>query len=292
MADAEAALRDQAGADDQAARKVALSLTALGETLDVAEEISAADLSEAEPQRLDELTRSIREIEKHAGWYLTLPAWARIQSVHTAALGVWSAVSDAIGAETRLAAAHWRVALSAAACRSIARSASHMAAELTRRGAGGTPAWRGLRHLSRQADRLASSALGRPADLATVRQQDLREAAVVVAARQDRVERIAPRYSGRRTAVAGSRRIVSAFLVWSGSAMGRELIGSQHPRVAALRRAWQSLPPADPPGRPHLGRTALPPGRRRRASAGRCRPRLGALRGQQRAGVGCPGRRR
>ncbi|PJN21149.1 DEAD/DEAH box helicase family protein [Kitasatospora sp. CB02891] len=257
VADLEPALRE-AGADATRIGAVAASLRNLDQGVNIGRVLGGERLDGSVPAELKELTAAIREIERQSGWYLALPVWSQLRTVHSAAVEAWSTVSAAIGAETRLASADRRIVrvlqgVSAAACRSISSSATLMASELTRRGAGGSPVWRGLRSLSRRAEQLAAGALGRSPDPETVRARNLREAKVVAAARQERVERLAEGYSGRRAAADGSRRVAANFVAWASSKMGKALVDSNHPRVAALRTAWRSLPAADLPDGPVSG---------------------------------------
>ncbi|MFD5565537.1 hypothetical protein [Kitasatospora griseola] len=257
VAELEPALRET-GAGEAEIGAVAASLRDLDQGVNIGRVLGGERLDGSVPAGLEELTAAIREIERQSGWYLALPVWSQLRAVHSAAVEAWSTVSAAIGAETRLASADRRIVrvlqgVSAAACRSISSSATLMASELTRRGAGGSPVWRGLRNLSRRAEQLAAGALGRSPDPKTVRARDLREAKVVAAARQERVERLAEGYSGRRAAAAGSRRVAANFVAWASSKMGRALVDSDHPRVAAFRTAWRSLPAADLPDGPVSG---------------------------------------
>ncbi|MEU2854567.1 hypothetical protein [Streptomyces syringium] len=62
-------------------------------------------------------------------------------------------------------------------------------------------------------------------------------------------------YASPAEAADGSRRVARAFLEWSRSPMGAELLHSTHPRVAALRTAWRSLPRSEDQD----GAAAVPP---------------------------------
>ncbi|MEV8534709.1 NUDIX domain-containing protein [Streptomyces sp. NPDC051211] len=60
-------------------------------------------------------------------------------------------------------------------------------------------------------------------------------------------------YPTRDDAVRAAEEVTARFRTWLGSAMGQELAGSGHPRVAAFRDAWQKLPPHDAGPGPAVG---------------------------------------
>ncbi|MGW1817337.1 hypothetical protein ACWCQM_27665 [Streptomyces sp. NPDC002125] len=66
-------------------------------------------------------------------------------------------------------------------------------------------------------------------------------------------------YGSREEALAGARSVAESFQAWIGTPMGRTLATSNHPRVEALRDAWQQLPPSTLPDGP--GPSASPYGR-------------------------------
>lgn len=66
-------------------------------------------------------------------------------------------------------------------------------------------------------------------------------------------------YGSREDAIAGARSVAESFQAWISTPMGRTLATSNHPRVEALRDAWQQLPPSALPEGP--GRSASPYGR-------------------------------
>ncbi|MGW7446939.1 hypothetical protein [Kitasatospora sp. NPDC054795] len=191
-------------------------------------------------QALAELTSAIETVRARAEWWLALPQWAQVQSVQAAAVGAWSAVTEAVGQQTVLADGEYRATrllrgICAAACRSVARHAADLAHDLTTRGYGGTPAWTALRALSRRAGTLAARVLGRPVDRATARRLAALDAEVAAVARAERADR-------RAVLADGADRVAAAFAAWAGTPTGRRLARSAHPRVAALRRAWQGIP--------------------------------------------------
>ncbi|MFF4168047.1 hypothetical protein [Streptomyces sp. NPDC001741] len=51
-------------------------------------------------------------------------------------------------------------------------------------------------------------------------------------------------YGSREEALAGARSVAESFQAWIRTPMGRTLATSNHPRVEALRAAWQQLPPS------------------------------------------------
>ncbi|WP_371681441.1 hypothetical protein [Streptomyces sp. NBC_01276] len=65
-------------------------------------------------------------------------------------------------------------------------------------------------------------------------------------------------YATAREAVRAGEDVTRSFRTWIESDMGRELAGSDHPRIRALREAWRQLPPHDLPEGP--GRAAQPYG--------------------------------
>ncbi|MFD0403788.1 hypothetical protein [Kitasatospora sp. NPDC127116] len=191
-------------------------------------------------QALAELTSAIETVRARAEWWLALPQWAQVQSVQAAAVGAWAAVKEAVGQQTVLADGEYLATrllrgICAAACRSVARLAADLAHDLTTRGYGGTPAWTALRALSRRAGTLAARVLGRPVDRATARRLAALDAEVAAVAEAERADR-------RAVLADGADRVAVAFAAWAGTPMGRRLARSAHPRVAALRRAWQGIP--------------------------------------------------
>ncbi|MFF2548729.1 hypothetical protein ACFVUY_40080 [Kitasatospora sp. NPDC058063] len=191
-------------------------------------------------QALAELTSAIETVRARAEWWLALPQWAQVQSVQAAAVGAWAAVKEAVGQQTVLADGEYRATrllrgICAAACRAVSRHAADLAHDLTTRGYGGTPAWTALRALSRRAGTLAARVLGRPVDRATARRLAALDAEVVAVAKAERADR-------RAVLADGADRVAAAFAAWAGTPMGRRLARSAHPRVAALRRAWQGIP--------------------------------------------------
>ncbi|MGW3184445.1 hypothetical protein ACWDD9_34770 [Kitasatospora sp. NPDC001119] len=191
-------------------------------------------------QALAELTSAIETVRARAEWWLALPQWAQVQSVQAAAVGAWTAVKEAVGQQTVLAGGEYRATrllrgICAAACRSVARHAADLAHDLTTRGYGGTPAWTALRTLSRRAGTLAARVLGRPVDRATARRLAALDAEVAAVAKAERADR-------RAVLADGADRVAAAFATWAGTPMGCRLARSAHPRVAALRRAWQGIP--------------------------------------------------
>lgn len=66
-------------------------------------------------------------------------------------------------------------------------------------------------------------------------------------------------YGSREEVLAGARSVAESFQAWISTPMGRTLATSSHPRVEALRDAWQQLPPSTLPDGP--GRSAAPYGR-------------------------------
>ncbi|AZM92006.1 hypothetical protein [Streptomyces sp. W1SF4] len=65
-------------------------------------------------------------------------------------------------------------------------------------------------------------------------------------------------YATAQDARQAGEGVSRAFQTWIRSDMGRELAGSDHPRIRGLREAWQQLPPHDLPEGP--GRAAAPYG--------------------------------
>ncbi|MFD0375704.1 hypothetical protein [Streptomyces sp. NPDC127112] len=65
-------------------------------------------------------------------------------------------------------------------------------------------------------------------------------------------------YATAQDAKQAGEEVTRSFQTWIQSDMGRELAGSDHPRIRALREAWQQLPPHDLPEGP--GRAAHPYG--------------------------------
>ncbi|MCX5374956.1 hypothetical protein [Streptomyces sp. NBC_00091] len=65
-------------------------------------------------------------------------------------------------------------------------------------------------------------------------------------------------YATAQDAKQAGEGVTRSFQTWVQSDMGRELAGSDHPRIRALREAWQQLPAHDLPEGP--GRAAVPYG--------------------------------
>ncbi|MCX4545802.1 hypothetical protein [Streptomyces sp. NBC_01565] len=57
-------------------------------------------------------------------------------------------------------------------------------------------------------------------------------------------------YPSAQDAVGGAEDVARSFQTWVGSDMGRQLAGSDHPRIRAFRDAWRQLPPNDLPAGP------------------------------------------
>lgn len=59
-----------------------------------------------------------------------------------------------------------------------------------------------------------------------------------------------PAYTTPKEAVHAAEDVTRSFQAWIGTDMGRQLADSDHPRISALREAWQQLPPHDLPEGP------------------------------------------
>ncbi|MFZ3494680.1 hypothetical protein ACODT5_15890 [Streptomyces sp. 5.8] len=194
--------------------------------------------------------------DTHADRLKDHPEWQRIQTVRGAFGHVWDVMKEKAGpywddlrADVRFQG-FWKTA-SIRACEAIAASASTLARRLQ----GDLPAADALLKLS-DATLTYSDAAARaepaPGPAAKPAAKETADSAEVPMPQF--VERKAPMaYATREDSVRGAEEVTKHFQDWITSPMGRELVTSDHRRVAEFRDAWQQLPPHESGPGPAVG---------------------------------------
>ncbi|MEU5660525.1 hypothetical protein ABZ802_33655 [Streptomyces sp. NPDC047737] len=165
----------------------------------------------------------------------SLPEWQRIQTIRGATGHLMTTIEEKASEywnELRTDArfqGFWK-SLSIRTCEAIGRLAMAGADKIRRSTAGDLPSAEALLKLSDSALTYSTAAARSPVP-----------------------------YGSREEALAGARSVAESFQAWIGTPMGRTLATSNHPRVEALRAAWQQLPLSTLPEGP--GPSASPYGR-------------------------------